>query len=386
MATVDSMKNRKKTKKKAKLLRFFLSLILLAVITVVAVTLIANDGKFAASGILKLFGGSGSTGDAAVYSFDAGSEAVYADISGDLAVGSATGLQVYDRSAALVFSQAFEMACPTICSYEKGGAVYDIGGKTLKTFSLTGVTKEITTEGKIISASINENGWLALSTQESGYKGRVTVYDNGGNEVYKWYSAQGYVLSSEVSPDNKGLCALTLNDSGSKVVFFDMSSSDEQASCALDGALALEFRYLNNSSVLSVDKNALALVHTDGSSEVLLNYPDKYLTGYTLDSSSFSALILNDYLIGDQGSIITVDKAGNTLGTLETARKILSVSAGGDYLAVLYSDGLSIYDRDLKERAHFDETAGATRTIMRSDGTALLLLPHSAKVCSVSSD
>jgi hypothetical protein len=96
----------------------------------------------------------------------------------------------------------------------------------------------------------------------------------------------------------------------------------------------------------------------------------------------FTALVLNDYMVGDQGSILTVDRAGNTLGTLQTSKKVLWMSASGDYLVVLYSDGLVLYDRHLKERARFDDTAGAVQTIMRSDGTALLILPHSATVCA----
>jgi WD40 repeat protein len=389
MATVYELKKTNKNrnkKKKHRLLKVTASVVMLAVISVTAAVLITNGGKINAEGFTHLFSGTINITQAAEFSFDGGTGSVFADMDGGLAVCSGGGIQVYDVSARRMFIEAFEMTCPAVCSNGSVSAAYDLGGKLLKVFDLYGVTKSISAEGKIISASINKSSWLALCSQGSGgVKGRVTVYDANGETRYYWDSAEGYILSAAVSADNKSLAVLTLTEKGSRIVFFSLSSPDEKGSCTLTGALVLEIRYLSDGRVLAVSKDALRVVKPDGSADVIKNYTDKYLVCYTIGSENFTALALNDYLVGDQGSIVTVDRGGKVLGTLQTSRKILSISSSGDNAAVLYNDGLVIYDRTLKEIARFNNTVGAEQTIMRSDGKALLISPHSAAVCNTKS-
>lgn len=387
MATVYELKKQNKPKKKRRLLKAAGSVLLLAFISVAAAILVTNNGKLSIEGIGRLFSGKGSEMEAAVFSFDAGAGSVFADLNGGLAVGAGSGLQVFDAGANKMFGEAFEMKSPAISTNGDVSAIYDIGGKTLKLFDLYGVTKSISTEGKIISASINKSGWLALCTQETGgIKGRVTVYNKNKSEAFYWDSAKGYILSAAVSPDNKSLAVLTLNDEGSRIVFFSLNSPDEKGACTLPGEIALDIRYLGDGRVLAINSGALGIVKPDGSADILIDYADQYLKGYSVDGDGFTALVLSDYMVGDQGSVLTVDQNGNVLGTMETSRKIVSISAKGEYLAVLYSDGLTIYDRNLKEYAHFDDTVGAEQTMMRQDGKAFLITSHSASVCSIPKD
>lgn len=382
MAIVDELK-KKKIKKKRRLLKSTVSVILLAVISVIAAVMITNNGKLSLDGFKRLFNFYGSFSKTAEFTFDSGFQNVFSDLNGSFAVASTVGIQVYDQSGGLSFTDIFEMSKPILCAGGDISAVYDLGGRSLKLFNFNGVTKSIATNGKIISASLNNNGWLAVCTQESGgYKGLVTVYDKKGNEHYKWYSASGYILSAEVSPDNGSLAVLTLNDEGSRIVFFTMDSTYEKASCTLKGELVLEIRYINGGNVLAVNKDALRVVKSDGTVQTINDYHEKYLAHYSLESEEYTTLVLHDYMVGDQGCILTVAHDGTVLGTLETGRRVLSISAKGNYLAVLYSDGFVIYNKKLKECAHFNDTAGTVQAIMRNDGTSLLITAHSAIVYS----
>lgn len=381
MAVVDELGKKKRLKKKRRILKSVLSVILLAIISVAAAVMITNNGRLSLDGFKRLFNIYGSFSKTAEFTFDSGSQNVYSDLNGGFAVASTVGIQVYDKSCNLSFSDIFEMSRPALCAGGDIAAVYDLGGLSLKMFNLDGVTKSISTNGKIISASLNKNGWLAVCTQESGgYKSQVTVYDKKGAEHYKWYSASGYILSAAISPDNGSLAVLTLNNEGSRIVFFTLDSTYEKAACTLKGELVLEIKYFGGGNVLAVSKNGLSVVKPDGSVQTIKDYHEKYLDGYSIESEDFTALVLHDYMVGDQGSIMTIDHNGAVLGTLETGRRVLSISARGNYLAVLYSDGFVIYNRKLKECTHIDGTAGAIRTIMRADGTSLLITAHSATI------
>jgi hypothetical protein len=144
----------------------------------------------------------------------------------------------------------------------------------------------MTAPGRIISARLNANGWLALCTQESGYKGRVTVYNSNGGEEYEWYSAKGYTLSAEVSPNNAEMAVLTLTEDGSRIVFFRLDSTDEVSSSTLSDELVSEIDYIDADSVLAVSEDRLAVVGEDGISDTLYDYAGKYLTGYTAGSGN----------------------------------------------------------------------------------------------------
>jgi hypothetical protein len=383
MTTVKAQTSKNRKRRRSRLPGVFLSVVLLAAVSVAAAVMITNDGRLDKEGLMRLLESLGGRQQTAAFSFDAGVGAVYAEVDGGLAVCSSAGLQVYNRDAALVYEEAYEMAVPTVSAGGKTVCTYDLGGYLVKVFDKGGVLYTLKAEGKIISATMGDGGWLALTTEGSGvYKSLVSVYDRSGQSVYRFESATGYVLTAAVSPDNGSLAVLTLWEQGSRVVFFSLDSPAEKASCRFDGSVVLDIRYLANGSVVAVGYESLMLVHPNGNSQQLLDYSGRFLVNYTTESPMFTALVLNDYMVGDQGSILTVDRAGNTLGTLQTSKKVLWMSASGDYLVVLYSDGLVLYDRHLKERARFDDTAGAVQTIMRSDGTALLILPHSATVCA----
>ncbi|NLA86485.1 MAG: hypothetical protein GX847_04215 [Clostridiales bacterium] len=385
MTTVYKLK--KKKNKKHRLLKAAVSVLILAAVSVVAAILITNNGKLTAGGLSRLFSGAGSGDEAAEFSFSTGFRSVFTEIDGGLAVCSGGGVHVYDIGAKLMFTDTFEMTNPTVCSTGKKAAVFDLGGKSLRVFDLYGVTKSMTAAQNIISASLNENGWMALCTQETGaYKGRVTVYNGDLNEAFYWSSAKGYILSATISPDNKSLAVLTLTEEGSRIVFLSLDSADEKGACTMPGELILEIKYLSDNRVLAVGSDMLYVVTPDGEADALFDYPDYYLNDYSVDGDGFVLLALNDYMVGDQGRIVTANLMGKALGVMETDKKIVSVSAKGDSLAVLYSDSLVIYDRNLKESARFDDTAGAEQVIVRPDGKVFLITSHTASVHSISDD
>ena len=56
----------------------------------------------------------------------------------------------------------------------------------------------------------------------------------------------------------------------------------------------------------------------------------------------------------------------------------MSVSAAGNYLAVLMGNSLVIYDRNLEEYSRLEDTGYANRVLMGDDGSALVIGGSSA--------
>ena len=71
----------------------------------------------------------------------------------------------------------------TVCPSSPTTAVaYDAGNQALFAFRGGEESFKLDLEGgaDLLSARPNEGGWMAVTAQQSGYKGAVTVYDRRG--------------------------------------------------------------------------------------------------------------------------------------------------------------------------------------------------------------
>ena len=386
MAPVEQNNKIIRIGRKRPFLKILASVAALAALSLAAVVLITGKGQLSLDGVKRFFGGAGGEPKTAGFSYESGFNNVFADLNGGFAVASTVGVQVFDSGGNKKYTEIFEMSNPALISSGKLGAVYDLGGKSLKVFDTSGILGSLKTDGGIIAAALGRNGSLAVCKQESGgYKASVSFYRGGAYQFdkkppFQWFSGDGYILSAALSPDEKRLAVLTLTGTGSRIVFFSLDSTTEKGSATLAGRLALDIRFTEDGRVMAVCKDALVAVSATGSNQVVTEYADKYLAAYSTGGAGFTAIALSNYMVGDLGKLVTASDEGKMIGTLETRRRIVSVSALGAYVAVLYGDGFSVYDRNLKECAHDDDTAGTLGAIMRSDGSALLVTPHSASV------
>ena len=97
-----------------------------------------------------------------------------------------------------------------------------------------------------------------------------------------------------------------------------------------------------------------------------------------LPAENYAALLLSRYRSGSTMKLVTVASDGTEMASLDSSQEVLSMSAAGKYIAVLYSDSLVLYTPQLQEYARLDGTEYARSVIMREDGTAVLIGSSSA--------
>ena len=126
-------------------------------------------------------------------------------------------------------------------------------------------------------------------------------------------------------------------------------------------------------SYVTVSENDILFTDREGQGSQQFTYSGLYLRQYTLDGDGFGALLLNRYQAGSIGTLVTLDNQGEVIATQDIVQEVLDVSASGNYLAVLMSNSLVIYDRNLEEYARLEDTGYANHVIMQSDGSALVI-------------
>jgi hypothetical protein len=344
--------------------------LLIAALAILAAIFFFGDGL----GIL-LRGGS----EAEEFFHNADTSAAFAGVDRSLAVASGAGLQLYDRGGELLIDEKLSFKSPAINTGGDCAVAYDIKGGEVLVFDGGGVLGRIECDTEIISATVNENGFVAVSAQEPGYKGAVTVYDSNFDDVYKWYSGEGYLLRAAVSPDNSEMAALTLREGGSNIVFYGLKSEAERASYFTDG-IVIEIGYLQNGRIYALAENSLLIISNKGDLIEYYEFPDKYLRHFAVnEKNGYIVLAIYENSVSQHGQIVCIGKSGGVLGSADVDDRVLSLSAEGNYIAALYKEKIAVYDKGLKIVNTFENNSNASKVIMEKDKALLALAPFSAK-------
>ncbi len=370
-----------KSKEGRRPVRSFLSfLLMLAAVLLVVLLAAYRDGTgFDVLRRYLHYGRSEQVGGETVYHYDAASKNRFALLGDSLVVLSDASLSLYGSAGEEVWSTPVTMTSPALVSGGGRAAAYDVGGTALYVLDQSGLLLELTAgeEEPYISATLNADGELAVTAQKKGYKGCVKVYDRalGPEPSFEFKSSRRFVLDGYVEGDD--LAVVTLGQENGVFVtsigLYDLSKDAEEprSSYNISGGLAAAIGEQEGKTAVVTD--ASLVFASGGEITGTYSYGGAYLRDYDLGGTGFAALLLNRYRSGSVGRLVTVDKNGEVLGSLDVREEVLSVSASGRYLAVLYADRLAVYNQDLQPYAALRGTGDAREALMRPDGSVLLL-------------
>ena len=379
------------TKKKRSLaVKILLWLLYAAVFAYVIATLVSGGRPPGIARFAGMFRPQAETVRTGEYVFDVGRNRVFADLDGMLAAAGTLGIQVLDSDGAEVLRDPFRMQSPAIDSAGGNAIAFDVGGTQLRVFNNSEIVAEIEAAGRIVSASINQNGWFTVITQEDmELRGIITVYNNRGRAEWRVHSAAGYALHAELSPDNRNIAVLRLTYTGSHVAFWEIGSDSDNPIrfFELPQSLIVDIKYLPGGNVLAVSTESLIVINRNGVGRAIVEFEGRRLGGFAA-SGRFIAVHLLDYGVGYRGQIITVRENGSVLGEKAINKELVSMSINGDLLAILWSDGVMFYDSGLNESPPLgDNVSGveARRVVALPDGMALAAGESSAVVLEIDS-
>lgn len=357
---------------------FFLTLVVVLAVVVVAAY---RDGTgFDALRRFLSYGGKESS-TATDYSYDASSSNRFAVLGDALVVLSDTQLQVLNGGTA--YTEAVKMSTPALASGGGSAVAWDVGGTELHVVDKDGDRLSLTADenAPFISATLNHSGWLAVTTQKANYKGAVSVYNAQMDRVFTFNSSERFVTDAYVTDDCKYLAAVTLGQEDSvfvsNIVLYDLTRTDPVANYDVTDGLALSIGEVN-SELATVCDTKLTFGTTAGKVSASYDYAGEYLREYDLSGDGCAVLLLKRYKAGSMGRLVTVGTDGKEIASLDVNDEVLSVSAAGRYIAVLYADRCVIYTQQLEEYATRSGTDYAKSVLMRSDGSALLLTSEKA--------
>lgn len=364
--------------------RFRLPLLILVLVLAVVLFTAYRDGTGLDVLRRRLNYGRAETGQIR-YSYDFSAKNRFAAIGSRLAVLSDVSVSLLDDDGGEIWSAPVNMSSPAMAHGGGKAAAYDAGGTELYVLNESGPVLHLTSEdgSAFLSATLNRKGMLAVTAEQPGKKGSVSVYGSDMTLLFGLTASQRFVVDAYVTDDGQYLAAVTLGQEEgvfvSNIVLYDITQKDPIGNYDVAGGLVLSAGQVENSLAMVAD-TCFTCASSSGGVTAVYSYGGSFLRDYDLGGDGFAALLLNRYQSGNVGRLVTVDGAGQELGSLDVREEVRDLSAAGRYLAVLYTDSLVVYNEDLQVYASLRGVDAASGVVMRPDGTALLLSGASASL------
>ena len=312
------------------------------------------------------FGESKTGAESEPFTYEAGSGQVFAVSGNRLAVASSTGVQLLGDKGETLAREVCSMGTPAIAASEKFCVFYDAGGTSLRLADANGAVDSLDTKTAILTASVNDGGFLTVVTEETGYKAAVTVYDSTLQPVFAWHSGSAYVLAAQVAPNGRTLAALCVDGEGSRLLLFSLSSEKPLGSFEAGNELLWDLRWMGRDRICLLSETRL----------VFLDASAKQAAAYDF--------VLGEYRSGGSSELIAVDTEAREKGrTPIRQRDVLSLCSGGSGVLVLYADSLELMSDSLAPVNSSKDVLGAKQALLRKDGKCLLLSAYSAELVSL---
>ena len=318
-----------------------------------------------------------ASGEAEPFTHGGGDDISFAYLPDGLVMTSTTGVHYYTFSGEQYAEEVVPMEHPVLASAGAYAAAYDAGGQQLwlyhageEVFSLT-----LEGEGDLLSARLNDSGWLAVTAQESGYKGAVTVYNAAHERVFRLNRSSTFVVDAAVSPDCKRLAVVTMGQQDgrfeSQLLVYSLNSEEPEQQILLGSMAPLDLEY-ESDQIWVLGENAVVSVATTGWQSSTYSFGRSYLKGCALGGDGFALVLLGRYRAGSADQALVVTPDGKADYTLSLHGQVLSFDAAGKYLCLLSGGELDIYTRELELYRSLEQTQGARCTALADNASALL--------------
>lgn len=192
---------------KRKTLKFLVTIILIAIIIIIAFPHILN-GVF----------GNSIKDEIVTVTTDIISEIDVDFIDGKFALYNSQGLKMYNTSGEFESEHYKSAYSPVMHKNGNYIVLSDTSSNDFTVLKGNVIKYETKAPQYVKSATVNKKGYTTVITGETGYKSLVIVYDNSGKEKYRWYSDESYAIDAKLSDNSKILAVASVKMDNNKLV------------------------------------------------------------------------------------------------------------------------------------------------------------------------
>ncbi len=306
-------------------------LAVIAVFAVIVVMIISNPeaGEFF------------SSAETVSLKFQTGVEYDMVAYGNEMLLANNEGVFAIDKKGREVWSTVAATASPRIWVNGRYFMLADINGKAVRTFEKEKLVAQIETENEILSAKVNKNGYVAIATDELGYKGMVTLFNKSGNEKFRWHSGTGYIGDIDVSDSNKLAVAQLTTDKDkvySRIIMIDPSSDKEPECVAEFEGIVMRLKYRENGTLIAVSDKGVYAFKRSGKQRFMIDFEGRKPIECNIENEN------NMVFAFDSGLNSTVLESyssnGKKRGSYDAGSEIFAIDVNGECIVAARRDGI----------------------------------------------
>lgn len=301
-------------------------LIVLVVAIILAVIAFSNRGTIDSNGEV-------------IYEQAAGQVCKYDSHGGNLVITSQEGVDIVDKEGKEVYNITKSFANPVLVTKGEYNLFFDRKGTTLMYYKGNGQPKTITTDHSIINAKINAVGNMAVATMETGYKGKIEVYNHKAEVVYKWQLGNSYVVDMDLSSDCKRLFVALLSTTGenigTRVVMINLDKAEIISDETMDNTIPFQVTFTKANLALVVTDTGVYAFDKSGRNKWDYQFGDMVLESYKICENGSGAF---EFHGASNNNIIELyNSSGKKCGEYVSTNSIVALDANEH--AVAATDG-----------------------------------------------
>ncbi len=271
------------------------------------------------------------------------------------------------------FSVQLKYAEPVMTTGDGEALIYDTDGIEFCIVSGYAVIAKGSADGKILSASLNEEGHYSIVSNPSGYRSSLTVYSKKNKERLKWETSSDYILFSAVSGKCDRAAAVCFGSSGGetslKLVALNVNTGEQDFVKKLDCDAVYFIGFTKEGALEMMTDKGIELLDEKGKQTAFTSFEGLSLS-FVKHSGDETLVVFKEKNGGDQKLAVYNGKAEKVFG-LSVSGEISSCCFNGDAIAYLQGGKVTVVS---KNGAISDfPSDGAQDVLLGTDGLPILV-------------
>lgn len=286
--------------------------------------------------------------------FDSDNSTLTGSFKEDLVTVSKTAVKIYDLSSKELLDSPVSLMKPALETGEKYFAVYDIGSGYIGIYNSFSKLWEKNFNYPIFDVSLDMKGNFSLITAEKGYTSVVKVYNDDFENIFNWRSSDKYAVVSDIMTDSGiyiSVGTIRNNTSGdvvSSLVLLSDSSSKPIATLDFQSELIVDLSFNEDRNTVLLTDKALRFIDKTGKILTEVFFNSSSLRKFEV-SNQYTALVLNEKLVGKNHKVFIFDANGNTYMEKAVVTEITDVALSDNFAFVLGVEDITVIDLDTKK-------------------------------------
>lgn len=380
-----------KTEKVKSGLRFARFLLLLIMVLAALVLLFANKDKINSDNFKRLFAkidigmSSAEQSDNSIIGFDYDANSVIGVYKDGIARVTSDSLSIIDNIGTQFQNVLTGFNSPALITTDKYVLTYDRGGNKLIVTNSFAVLYEKTFEDNIVNVSMNDSGYFVVVTESEAYKNKLIVFDDSFKEIYKINSMSRYILSADISNDNKHIAVSSIYAKDEYVLpqinYYKLSSEDALWNVDFQDSPAVMVVTKDDGCVAALFEWGMCILDSKGRERYKYEFGNKILQTVNIERGRYNTVVLSESASGNS-EIYVFDNNGKNISDENTDYTALHVDMFGDRLAVASLENMYIYTASGKLIMKRENVNDATR-ILFSGRNSFLSVSSSGVVYNI---